>query len=220
MSSNNRILAELLRSNGIEGFVPEYRFDKERRWRFDLAFPEHKLAVEIEGGIWISGRHTRAMGYEGDCEKYNAATLQGWRVLRFPTTVLQREPKKIVAAVKNGLAKKIILPSVRSLEDEVNIVAQSLLTVLHNAREVLKRVQAEVRRAKSKKTLRDALADALDMMRCAELWVSDLREAVQLGSCDKCGKKISKRRIVLMQGKRLCGPCAEEELGTLRGCKL
>ncbi len=41
------------------------------------------VAVEIEGGIWTGGRHTRGKGYQGDMEKYNAAQLYGWKVLRY-----------------------------------------------------------------------------------------------------------------------------------------
>lgn len=64
-------------------FQYEYRFAAPRRWRFDLALPEHKIAVEQEGGLWIRGRHNRAKGYIADLEKYNEATLLGWKVLRF-----------------------------------------------------------------------------------------------------------------------------------------
>lgn len=62
--------------------VPDYRFAPPRRWRFDYAWPALRLALEIEGGIWTDGRHVRGRGYERDCEKYNAAALAGWRVLR------------------------------------------------------------------------------------------------------------------------------------------
>ena len=53
-----------------------------RRWRFDYAIPEHKIAVEVEGGVWTQGRHTRPRGFLGDMEKYNTATALGWRILR------------------------------------------------------------------------------------------------------------------------------------------
>lgn len=61
----------------------EFRFHPKRRWRFDMAWPKRMLAAEYEGGIYANGRHTRGKGYEGDLEKYNAAMLLGWRVLRF-----------------------------------------------------------------------------------------------------------------------------------------
>ncbi|MDX3878143.1 hypothetical protein [Achromobacter denitrificans] len=61
----------------------EYRFAPPRMWRFDFAWPEQRFAVEIEGGVWTNGRHTRGSGFVADTEKYNAAALAGWKVLRF-----------------------------------------------------------------------------------------------------------------------------------------
>ena len=63
--------------------VREYRFHPLRRWRFDFAWPNELIAIEVEGGSWQYGRHNRASGFELDCEKYNAAALMGWRVFRF-----------------------------------------------------------------------------------------------------------------------------------------
>lgn len=60
----------------------EFRFHPERRWRFDFAWPEHAVALEIEGGIYCGGRHVRPAGYSRDCVKYNEAQLLGWRVFR------------------------------------------------------------------------------------------------------------------------------------------
>ena len=68
--------------------VKEYRFHPKRKWRFDYAFPAVKLALEVEGGVWTRGRHTRPKGFLNDVEKYNAATLLGWRVLRTTPTEL------------------------------------------------------------------------------------------------------------------------------------
>src|SRR5262245_38966906 len=61
---------------------PEYRFDPERKWRFDWAWPLNLIAMEIEGGAWIQGRHNRGSGFLRDMEKYNRAACLGWRVLR------------------------------------------------------------------------------------------------------------------------------------------
>lgn len=62
--------------------IPEFRFDRKRRWRFDYAWPEQKVALEVEGGVWIQGRHTRGSGFVKDMEKYNRAASLGWLVLK------------------------------------------------------------------------------------------------------------------------------------------
>lgn len=72
---------------GVDCFK-EYRFHPERRWRFDYAIPSHRIALEVEGGVWTAGRHTRPQGFLGDIEKYNTATLLGWRVFRTTPTEL------------------------------------------------------------------------------------------------------------------------------------
>ena len=61
----------------------ENKFSLTRRWRFDYAVIEKKIAYEYEGGVWGSSRHRSPFGYMGDCEKYNNATYEGWRVYRF-----------------------------------------------------------------------------------------------------------------------------------------
>lgn len=60
----------------------EVRFHPTRRWRFDFADPETMMALEIEGGVWTGGRHTRGKGFLRDIEKYNTATSLGWRIFR------------------------------------------------------------------------------------------------------------------------------------------
>lgn len=62
--------------------VPEYRFHPTRKWRFDLAWPEKKLALEVQGGIWIQGGHSRGSGMVRDFAKENAAAALGWRILK------------------------------------------------------------------------------------------------------------------------------------------
>jgi len=64
-------------------WAAEYRFCSERRWRFDFASPVWLIAIEIEGGSRQGGRHNRHAGFVADMEKYNRATVLGWRLLRF-----------------------------------------------------------------------------------------------------------------------------------------
>ena len=76
------LFCRLLKEAGCPEPTKEYRFSK-RRWRVDYAWPEYKLAVEIEGGVWIKGRHTSGSGFMKDMEKYNALTMFGWSLLRY-----------------------------------------------------------------------------------------------------------------------------------------
>lgn len=76
-------LVSLCRAEGLPEPVPEYRFHPTRRWRFDYCWPLHKVALEVEGGVWTQGRHTRGQGFVDDMAKYNAAALLGFIVLRY-----------------------------------------------------------------------------------------------------------------------------------------
>ena len=84
--------------------VRELRFAPPRRWRFDFAWPEQKVAVECDGGTRTGGRHVRPLGYEADQEKGNAAVLAGWRVLHFTQRdITSGEALRIIeAALKAG----------------------------------------------------------------------------------------------------------------------
>lgn len=82
MSALEENLLFQVRAIGLPEPVREHRFHATRKWRFDLAWPALKLAVEVEGGTYSGGRHTRGKGFESDCEKYGEAMLLGWNVYR------------------------------------------------------------------------------------------------------------------------------------------
>ncbi len=75
--------ALILRAEKFPAWVEEHRFC-ERRWRFDFAWPDQMVALEVEGGVWKGkfGGHTSGKGFTKDCDKYNTATAMGWRVFR------------------------------------------------------------------------------------------------------------------------------------------
>jgi very-short-patch-repair endonuclease len=103
MSTLEETFALHIRAESLPTPVREYVFAKPRGWRFDFAWPTQRLAVEIEGGVWTQGRHTRGAGFVADMEKYNAATLLGWRVLRFHGD-----------AVQSGAAIRAIIPIIQA----------------------------------------------------------------------------------------------------------
>ncbi len=83
MKQGYRLDPKILKSLGIPEPAYEYKFHPTRRWRIDICWPNEKLAVEIEGGIWSHGRHVRGAGFLKDIEKYNSLTLRGYALLRF-----------------------------------------------------------------------------------------------------------------------------------------
>lgn len=50
-------------------------------WRFDLAWPEYWLAVEVQGGLFSKGAHVQGMHLRREYEKTNEAAIRGWVVL-------------------------------------------------------------------------------------------------------------------------------------------
>lgn len=101
-SNGEETLALHIRAERLPQAEREYRFAADRLWRFDFAWPAHKLAVEVEGGIFTAGRHSRGTGLLADMEKYNRAALDGWRVLRFFTD--QVVDGTAIATIKGALA--------------------------------------------------------------------------------------------------------------------
>ena len=87
--NSSRIFLAMCRQSKLPEPQPEFRFHPSRRWRFDYAWPDHHVALEVEGAVWTQGRHTRGSGFLADIEKYNAAAALGWRIIRCtPQTLL------------------------------------------------------------------------------------------------------------------------------------
>lgn len=72
----------LWKALGGPDLIAEHRFHPTRKWRADFAYIESRTLIEIEGGIYIQGRHNRAAGFIADTEKYLEAFLAGWAVVR------------------------------------------------------------------------------------------------------------------------------------------
>lgn len=120
--------------NTLAGEIPmpqrEFKFNDQRGWRFDFAWPSQKLALEIEGDtrgravichacgarvrsvgtagklgreLRLGGRHTRATGFQSDCDKYNTATALGWSILRFTSEDLTSRPIQSIELVQSLL---------------------------------------------------------------------------------------------------------------------
>lgn len=81
--------------------VEEFQFHPSRKWRFDFAWPDYKIAVEVDGGQWLArgGRHNT----DKDREKMNAAAELGWRVFRYSVDMLKEDGAACALQVAGAL---------------------------------------------------------------------------------------------------------------------
>lgn len=89
LSLGEETLALHLRANHLS-YEREVRMVSGRNWRVDFLLRQHNLVVEVEGGIWRQGRHSRGSGMESDMQKYNALVICGFSVLRYSTEMVER----------------------------------------------------------------------------------------------------------------------------------
>lgn len=86
--------------------VRDYKFDDGRKWQFDFAWPDVKVAVECEGGIFTGQAHGSIRGILRDIEKYNAAQAQGWLVFRATSPMLRDDPAGFVEMVRAAIKQR------------------------------------------------------------------------------------------------------------------
>lgn len=93
----------LCRALRLPAPVAEHRFAPPRRWRFDWAWLNQLVALEIEGAVWTGGRHTHGAGYLVDIEKYSEAAILGWCVVRCtPSTLASHGLDRVQRALRRA----------------------------------------------------------------------------------------------------------------------
>lgn len=98
-------LALQIKALGLPEPIREYQAIKGRKFRFDFAWLEHRLLVEVNGGTYTKCAHSTGRGIARDYEKANLATLDGWRVLSFDGK-----------AVKDGTAVEVIRKALEPID--------------------------------------------------------------------------------------------------------
>lgn len=92
----------ICRVDGLPMPVAEYRFCLGRRFRFDWCWPRQLIALEIDGGVWTKGRHTRGTGFMRDQEKTNLAAVLGWKVFRCTPQTIHTAMELVKQALSAG----------------------------------------------------------------------------------------------------------------------
>lgn len=102
---NEAIFYALLKRAKLPRPVPEFKFHPTRKHRMDYAWPEHRLALEVEGGVWTGGKHGRGSGIVKDMEKSSLAAEEGWRMIRVTPAKLCSEAT--ITYITNALRWRI-----------------------------------------------------------------------------------------------------------------
>ena len=84
--------------------TPEHAFAPPRKWAFDRCHVDARIAIEIDGGTWSGGRHTRGAGYRDDCIKLNKAASLGWLVYRLTSDMLTDAPAQHLQPIIDKIA--------------------------------------------------------------------------------------------------------------------
>jgi hypothetical protein len=95
------IVVAWFRECGIPEPVFEYAHIPGRRFRLDIAWPAHRVGLEIQGGLWIKAAHSTATGIKRDMEKRNLGIVAGWKVL-------ECEPRELCTAAMAELIKTVL----------------------------------------------------------------------------------------------------------------
>lgn len=102
MKYNPRIVIAFMTSHGLPAPIPEFTFHETRKWRFDFAWPLQRIALEVDGGIFVYGGHNRGAQIKKTWEKENTAQSMGWNIFKCePKTLMKLETIMFLAGCMN-----------------------------------------------------------------------------------------------------------------------
>lgn len=96
MRATGEQAVELILSGHKIEFIREYRFNSARKWRADFCIPRFKILIEIMGGTWAQGKHSRGAGQRNDYEKNNSAVALGYTCLYYSSDMIRDNPGQIL----------------------------------------------------------------------------------------------------------------------------
>ena len=108
VSVGEAILCNHLDALKIE-YEQEFKFHAVRKWRADFRLIKYPVLIEVEGGVFVNGGHSRGKAYTNNCEKYSAMAIDGWFVIRATTD-----------QVKSGECVKWIEEIIKNIDNNIS----------------------------------------------------------------------------------------------------
>ncbi len=102
-SEAERLVVKILRDTGVSGWVTQHEFTLPDGSRavIDIAFPERRIAIEVDGRAF----HSDAARFARDRRRQNLLVQEGWTVLRFTWTDVVDRPRVVAEQVVAALAR-------------------------------------------------------------------------------------------------------------------
>jgi hypothetical protein len=93
----------LLSEDGITNYITEFPIPWSPRQRFDIAFVDEGVAVELDSRRW----HQQSKAFQRDRNRDRDAVVNGWRLLRFTWSDVHERPDQVVRTIRTVLANPI-----------------------------------------------------------------------------------------------------------------
>jgi hypothetical protein len=100
-------------SEVVRSYLRNYQGIPDRKFEFDFAWPSHKVALEVQGGIFRKMGHSTGVGITRDCEKACLGAINGWRLL--PVTAQQIRSGQALEWITIVLITAALQPGTASL---------------------------------------------------------------------------------------------------------
>lgn len=105
----SQLASRMQQDNDIPRWEKNYKFNRPTNsMEFDFAWPEYKVAIEVDGGQWSQNTgHNSGAGVERDSRKSNYAALQGWLLLRFVTDHIEKQlDQYTIPTIREALSQR------------------------------------------------------------------------------------------------------------------
>lgn len=141
--NKHKFVIKLGKTMGLN-LVSEFPFAKElrRKFRFDYADTEKRIAIELEGGVWTHGRHTRPEGYMNDIEKYNIASALGWTLIRVPSHLVLSHLGRYIAEAKYFISQSAVQRAIIAIRAAEQATKEEIALIEKELKALKKRSKA------------------------------------------------------------------------------
>lgn len=91
-------LSRLIRQSGLPEPVKQFEVREGGKFiaRLDFAYPERRLAIEVDGFGW----HSSTRQLQRDRQRQNALVIRKWKIARFASDDIKHHPYRVIEEIR------------------------------------------------------------------------------------------------------------------------